>query len=437
LALHSNVALKLIESTDSEDPMSAQHFLREARLAAGLKSQHVVQIFDYGVAEDTPFIAMELLEGETLRQRLNRNKRLTFRETLKVLQHVARGVERAHQAGIAHRDLKPDNIFIVAGEDEEIIKVLDFGIAKAGASALTESVSRATPTGAVLGTPHYMSPEQALGSKTLDHRTDLWSMGVIGFECLLGQVPFDGDTLGALIVAICTQPLPVPSDRGDVPPGFDAWFARACAREPAERFASPRQMADEFAALHGATGGASEPVAALPKLSSSEPSSAVAQRFNEHTGPALELVRGPRSRHYWRVAGAVLLLSALIGGFASFRALSDKGNRSSAAADTAPMPPAPAPQPSPESNARESISSIQPPPASVADPHIAKQADALVRSVSTDDPARGMTAEKPTPEPVPARAPGVGSKTKAASKPVTQAALPPKKPVQAPVDLGF
>ena len=212
LALHSNVALKLNESTDSEDPMSAQHFLREARMAAGLKSQHVVQIFDYGVAEDTPYIAMELLEGETLRQRLHRTKRLTLKETLRVLQHVARGVERAHRAGIVHRDLKPDNIFIVGGDDEEVIKVLDFGIAKASGGALTESISRATPTGAVLGTPHYLSPEQALGSRTLDHRTDLWSMGVIAFECLLGQVPFDGETLGALIVAVCSLPLPVPSE---------------------------------------------------------------------------------------------------------------------------------------------------------------------------------------------------------------------------------
>jgi serine/threonine protein kinase len=267
LTLHSQVALKLIESTHPQGENGAAQFLREARLAAALNSQHIVKIFDYGVAEHTPFIAMELLDGETLRRRLQRVGRLGLEELQKVVRQVSYGMERAHRAGIVHRDLKPENVFIVTGDEGELIKVLDFGIAKSTASSLADSIASATPTGAVLGTPHYMSPEQAMGSRDLDHRTDLWSLGVLAFECLLGQQPFRGETLGALIVAVCSQPLPVPSERGEVPMGFDAWFARACARDAAQRFASARELSDALGALlpSGAATAASRAVGSEPR----------------------------------------------------------------------------------------------------------------------------------------------------------------------------
>src|SRR6478609_4557196 len=147
-----------------------------------------------------------------------------------------------------HRDLKPDNVFLVRNDDAEITKVLDFGIAKATVApgSLGAAASSATRTGAVLGTPYYMSPEQAEGARSLDHRSDIWAMGVIAFECLLGRRPFDEETLGGLLLAICARPIPVPSHFGPVPAGFDAWFARVCSRDLAQRFGSARDAASEL-----------------------------------------------------------------------------------------------------------------------------------------------------------------------------------------------
>jgi serine/threonine-protein kinase len=250
LTLHSPVALKIIDPVAGDEEDALQRFLREARAAAALRSPHVVQILDYGVDDDVPYIVMELLEGESLEQRLDRVKRLALPEIARVVKHVARAISRAHDAGIVHRDLKPANIFIVPNDDEELIKVLDFGVAKATTIALGSSVQvGATPVGALLGTPHYMSPEQAQGVRTLDYRTDLWAMGIIAYECLLGDVPFTGHSLGSVLTAICSKPPPVPSLTGPVPAGFDAWFARACARRPADRFESAKQMAEEFTRL--------------------------------------------------------------------------------------------------------------------------------------------------------------------------------------------
>jgi len=250
LSLTSSVALKLIESNpDAGDTAATQRFLREARLAAALRSPHVVQIFDYGVDEGTPYIVMELLEGESLGERLERQGRLSAAETARVIQHLARAMTRAHEAGIVHRDLKPDNVFIVKNDDEEIFKVFDFGIAKAHPAGLGSAVLHATRTGSLLGTPSYMSPEQAEGARVIDHHTDIWALGVIAYRCMLGRLPFSGDNVGQLILSICIQPLPVPSHLGQVPDGFDTWFARVCARRPLARFESAKEAAVALSAL--------------------------------------------------------------------------------------------------------------------------------------------------------------------------------------------
>ena len=133
-----------------------------------------------------------------------------------------------HKHGIVHRDLKPDNIFVVDEEGDQVAKVLDFGIARKQ-GALDEREGLKTRTGAILGTPYYMSPEQASGERSII-LTDIWSYGVIAFECLTGHRAFDGDTLGALFHAVCMAELPVPSLRCAVPRGFDAWFSRATAQ---------------------------------------------------------------------------------------------------------------------------------------------------------------------------------------------------------------
>jgi serine/threonine-protein kinase len=262
LTLRSPVAIKLIDPSLASSEEALARFLREAQAAASLRSPHVVQILDHGVDAGVPYIAMELLDGESLADRLTRKGKLSLAETARFMTHTARAMSRAHEAGIVHRDLKPDNIFIVHNEDEEIAKVLDFGIAKAKSSSF--DVTTGTRTGAMMGTPYYMSPEQVEGSKTIDHRADLWAMAVITFECVTGARPFDGETLGSLLLQICARALPVPSQHGQVPPGFDAWFLRATQRAPDERFQSAREMVDALRTVLGpiSTGALATPPSA-------------------------------------------------------------------------------------------------------------------------------------------------------------------------------
>lgn len=242
-------AIKVIVDAEfgESNPRRAElvgRFFREAHAAASLRSPHVVQIFDHG-DDGVPYIAMELLEGETLEQRLERERTLSPRKTAEVITHIARAVGKAHEAGIVHRDLKPGNVFLVRNDDQEIAKVLDFGIAKLTSNGAGDANAGVmTRTGSVVGTPCYMSPEQALGNKTIDLRSDLWALAVIAFECLVGKRPFDGDALGVLIVEICTKPIPIPSQSASVPEGFDAWFAKAASREPSGRYPSAKAMAE-------------------------------------------------------------------------------------------------------------------------------------------------------------------------------------------------
>jgi eukaryotic-like serine/threonine-protein kinase len=248
--LGTPAAVKLIDETIAMSPEATARFKREAQAAASLRSPYVVQILDYGVDEGTPYIAMELLEGESLADRLKRVGRLAPDVTAAIFLQVARAVGKAHEMGIVHRDLKPDNVFLVRADDEEIAKVLDFGIAKQ-TQVTADAGAPATRTGAILGTPHYMSPEQASGRKAVDYRTDVWALSVIAFECLTGRRPFVDDTLGGLLLSICTDPPPVPSTIAQVPPGFDQWFARGVDKNPDGRFTSVREAAAELSRLCG------------------------------------------------------------------------------------------------------------------------------------------------------------------------------------------
>jgi serine/threonine protein kinase len=238
LALDAPVAIKLMQPGADSDVDVRRRFLREARIASAVRSPHVVQVLDYGVERDVPYIVMEFLRGESLAQRLRRVGRLSPAQTADILVPLAQALQRAHALGVVHRDIKPENIFIVQDGERELTKLLDFGVAKVRERKFGVSVSRDTAEGEMVGTPHYMSPEQARGATTVDHRTDVWALGVIAFECLLGYPPFVASGLASLLMQICAQPLPVPSARAPVPVGFDAWFARACARTLEERFST-------------------------------------------------------------------------------------------------------------------------------------------------------------------------------------------------------
>jgi len=252
LSWEAPVAIKLMNRDIADQPEARARFEREVRLAAGLRSPHVVQVLDHGVDEATriPFIAMELLEGESLDHRLKRLGRLGPSETFGVVSQIVRALSRAHEAGIVHRDLKPENIFLVRNEEDVLAKVLDFGIAK-GTHRLSLGLTR---PGRILGTPYYMSPEQFRGSQEIDQRSDLWSLSVISCECLTGRRPFEANDFGELaLLLLGGAPRPLPSELAPVPPAFDAWFLRATHADLAQRFQSARELGQALAAVCGVT----------------------------------------------------------------------------------------------------------------------------------------------------------------------------------------
>ena len=244
LGLDASVAVKFISPVRLRDkPALVARFEREAKAAARIKSPHVVQVHDHGVmADDTPYIVMELLEGETLGARLRRGP-MPIDEIATVVTHVGKALEKAHQLGIVHRDIKPENIFLTDGQDELCAKVLDFGIAK----QLEEPGQTMTQTGAILGTPMYMSPERIKSAREADVSADLWALAVVAYECVTGRTPFAGETVGALFFAICGDPLKPASElRDGVPAALDDWFSRALRHELDRRFATARELAAAF-----------------------------------------------------------------------------------------------------------------------------------------------------------------------------------------------
>ncbi len=240
--LEAPVALKLLNPELVGSP-TAKRFLREARAAARIRSLHVVQILDVGQELDGSYIAMELLEGETLADRLDRVRLFAAPKACKVVQDVAKAAGKAHDAGIVHRDLKPANVFLVAGEegDEEIAKVFDFGIAKVRVDG-DGGKTGTTKAGTLLGTPHYMSPEQALG-RAVDFRSDLYAIGVLAFEMLTGRLPYDTDNVAEVLYLAAHGKLHRPTAVAPVPRAFDLWFAKATALDPAQRFPSAKDLA--------------------------------------------------------------------------------------------------------------------------------------------------------------------------------------------------
>jgi serine/threonine protein kinase len=263
VALGTRVAIKFIKPRFSDQAEARARFEIEARAAAKLNSKHAVHVFDYGVSpEGLPYIVMEFLEGESLSDAIIGRGPLAAVEVAQIIAQASRALSKAHTAGIVHRDLKPDNIFL-AHTDEAIeglpyvVKLVDFGIAKmfeeepedgSGSSRM----GGPTREGTVIGTPNFMAPEQLTVGGAPGPLTDLWSVGACTFAAMTGRLPFEGDVLGDIVLKVCASPMPAPSKiNPNVPHGFDAWFARACSRDPSRRF----QTADELAqALAGVCG---------------------------------------------------------------------------------------------------------------------------------------------------------------------------------------
>jgi serine/threonine protein kinase len=239
LATGRQRALKVMRADLVQDPKLRQRFEQEAKVGARIESDHVVDVVDAGVDGPTgmPWLAMELLEGENLGERVTRAGAMSVAEARDVLDHVAHALSAAHREGVVHRDLKPENVFVAnpkRANESTVVKVLDFGIAKV--------VADARPTGtAPIGTLLWMAPEQAESDGAIGPATDVWSFGLLAFYVLAGRSFWDESASAAtMIKRLVVEPIPKASERAakQLPRGFDAWFSRCVARNPKERFAS-------------------------------------------------------------------------------------------------------------------------------------------------------------------------------------------------------
>jgi serine/threonine-protein kinase len=243
--LGTRVAVKFMSGELGNDPACLVRFGQEARLAARIKSAHVVNILDYATTPaGLPYIVMELLLGTDLEMRFQAGAALSFEDSSRVLVQTCKALAKVHAFGIVHRDIKPENIFLSENDGKTFIKVLDFGIAKDHTNLETVTVP-----GTTMGTPSFMSPEQIFRPMEVDHRADLWSTAVVAYRCLTGTLPFEGVTFGAMCLSINHGMVAAPSTLDPtLPPGLDAWFKKALCLDPAARFQSATEMADAYLA---------------------------------------------------------------------------------------------------------------------------------------------------------------------------------------------
>jgi serine/threonine-protein kinase len=252
--LNRVVAVKVLLPHLASESRLRERFEREARAVAALSHPNICAVYDVGETPTANYLVMELLEGETLQQRIRSEGRLDPVEAGRVVLQLLAGLGAAHAADIVHRDLKPANVFLTHSHPGgiEFVKILDFGVSKFSPHENTEAPGHAhapgsedmgATAGRLLGTPFYMSPEQAKGARHVDHRSDLYAVGVILYECVTGKVPFDAATLNELIFRIVLEaPPPVETLVPDLDPAFTAIVNKAMAREPGERFQSAREM---------------------------------------------------------------------------------------------------------------------------------------------------------------------------------------------------
>jgi hypothetical protein len=288
--LGARVAVKLLHGSGEGPPTPEAwaRFDREARTIAELRSPHVVQVLDRGVTETgEPFLVMELLEGRDLAHHLELHGRLSVAETLELVEQISRGLARAHELGVVHRDIKPGNVFLVPTSGGVHVKLLDFGLAKVEAWGGAHK----TASGMVLGTPFYMSPEQLFEPSRVDHRADLWALSVLAYACLTGRVPFRGDTFGALSVAVHAGRFDPPSRlRPELPSGLDAFMARALAPRLEQRFSSVGEL---MAALRAAASLPHAVVGAPPFATPAGPPAARVPGASALAEAPTEQVRAP------------------------------------------------------------------------------------------------------------------------------------------------
>ncbi len=259
VALEKEVAIKVLRGTDASEA-SFHRFMSEARAAAAIAHPNVCEVYDLGALDDgTPYMVMEKLAGETLADRIGRVGGLRFEHAIDVISQVLAGLEAAHAKRIIHRDIKPENMFLSATNGPRLkIKLLDFGVSKLlPAAAEGNEDLGLTAAGKVMGTPAYMSPEQARGDRVMDARVDLFACGIILYEVLTGKRPFIAPNYNALLVQILTvKPRPARELRPALPEGFDPVLKRALSRAKEKRYQTAREFRAAIEALRDPHAGA-------------------------------------------------------------------------------------------------------------------------------------------------------------------------------------
>lgn len=252
-SLKTEVAIKFSDEGVRSDPTRGaailERFLFEARVSArlGARTKHIVAVLDAGTHSGLPYLVMEYVRGRTLDDELDEKGPMMPERLASILDQIGDALDVAHSLGVIHRDIKPTNVMLAQEENSFTVKVTDFGVAKVIRPDLVLDRPKLTPANALIGSPAYMSPEQMRTGTPMDHRSDLWSLGILVYEALTNHLPFNGRTVADLIISITTQePTPISKHRPELGSGFNGWLNRALAKDPARRFESARAMADAF-----------------------------------------------------------------------------------------------------------------------------------------------------------------------------------------------
>ena len=433
LATHDSLggefAIKLVKpSDDVDDDNAAGRFQLEAQISAKLsrRTRHIISVSDHGEENGLAYLVMELLEGESLEQRIQRSGALSLAETVAVVMQISRALEQAHNEGIFHRDLKPANVFVTRDEDGRmLVKVLDFGIARSKKPFRTRSPVM-TGKDMVLGTPSYMSPEQARGLDSLDHRCDLWALSVVAYEALTGDIPWEGTTVEDIFLSICTHRVrPLRSLRSDLPLSLEALFERSFAEKLADRFATAPELSRAFEELvdpelvEAAAGSRVIPPSVRRMQSDHDLASKMAmvpaQNRTDPHGVAVggpELMQPTKRSSGWLVAaiaavvtiGVILLGLRLLTTRETATAVAPPSNPAAPVPSaTVPAPIAPAPSAFPAQAPTPVVATATKVPAPVvaARPAASPRPPVVVAPVATPPTPPPPTPTPPTPTPTP------------------------------------
>ncbi len=422
----ARAALKLMLGAKATEA-DVERFRREAKISARIGSDNVVKILDADVAPgraNAPYCVMELLDGVDLDQHVGRTGKLTPEDTLRILQQVARALDRAHDVGVIHRDLKPQNLFLHRDERGEVVKVLDFGISKITDIESSMAEAALTKTGMVLGTPLYMAPEQARSKQDqINRTTDVWAFGLIAHHLLTADTYWRASSIAELMAQILVEPFEPPSSRWPwLTPAFDAWFFRCLSREQENRFPA---AGIAWMALGDALKGEAPPSRVVISAPGSEGASLAATMgaLPPHAAltpsPTSVTASGIPKTSRWPIVAAGLALFVAVGGGVGAWRLSVARER------TRPSGPSVPESPSASVEATTSASGAPAAPSSsVASSASAPSAEMAQKPPSPSGPGRKPTSLVPPKAPAePAGAP---------TPPATAPPAAPTKPAKAP-----